>query len=291
MKNKKYNILVFKDDKGEHSQFQVSKYGLTALAGAAVTGLAALAALGYFALSKPGHTRKVADLEEKIQHLELANEEYHRNSVRMEETLNRFEEKATKLAGFVGVEAPEEAGIGGPDLDAELNPYLRYDLGMLNKKSELLEAHFEDLNKAFQQRSEMLDATPSVLPARGWISSSFKMRTDPFTKKRTWHNGIDISAQTGTPIYAPARGVVTAKGYSGGMGNMLTIDHGNGIRTRYGHLHNFNVSKGQRVERGDLIGYVGNTGRSTAPHLHYEVHKDGKAQNPMKYIIRDTQTF
>ena len=291
MKNKKYNVLVFKDDRGEHAQYQLSKYGLLALSGVALTVLTVLVVMSYLGLSNPRQGKKVGELEEKIQHLELANEEYHRNSVRMEEKLNGFEEKAAKLAGFVGVEAHEEAGIGGPDLDAELNPYLRYDLGMLNKKTELLEAHFVDLDNAFEEQSNMLDATPSILPARGWISSGFKMRTDPFTKKRTWHNGIDISAQQGTPIYAPAQGVVTSKGYSGGFGNMVTIDHGNGIRTRYGHLHNFNVSKGQRVERGDLIGYVGSTGRSTAPHLHYEIHKEKKAQNPMKYIIRDTQTF
>ena len=168
---------------------------------------------------------------------------------------------------------------------------MRYDLGLLLEDTELLEKHFETLDQAFQTRTEMLDSTPSILPARGWLSSGIGYRTDPFTNKRAWHNGLDISCAKGTPVYAPAKGVISYKGYQGGFGNLLVINHGNGLETKYAHLDKFNVSKGQRIKRGDLIAYVGSSGRSTAPHLHYEIHEEKKAINPMNYIIRDNTSY
>jgi len=291
MKNTKYNILVLQDERGEHRQFRVSKYLILSAVVLLLLTLGAAITIGYIGLERPGQKGRIVELEEKLGLLEAANERYHQTSLSLEEKLERFEEKATKLAEFVGVEITEQDGIGGPDIDAELNPYLRYDLGLMDTKMTLIETRFDELENVFREKAEMLDSTPSILPTRGWISSGFKMRIDPFTKKRSWHNGIDISAHEGTPVYAPARGVVTLKGYQGGFGNMLVISHGNGIKTRYGHLHKFNVTKGQRVERGDLIAYVGNTGRSTAPHLHYEVHQDDKALNPMKFIIREAQSY
>ena len=291
MKNTKYNVVVLEDERGEHRQFRVSKYLMVTIAVSVLGLVVGAVTIGYIGFERPGQKGRIAELEEKLGMLEAANERYHQTSVSLEEKLERFEEKATKLAGFVGVEITEQDGIGGPDIDAELNPYLRYDLGLMDTKMTLLETRFDELENVFREKAEMLDSTPSILPTRGWISSGFKMRVDPFTKKRSWHNGIDISAREGTPVFAPARGVVTLKGYQGGFGNMLEISHGNGIETRYGHLLKFNVTKGQRVERGDLIAYVGNTGRSTAPHLHYEVHQDDKALNPMKFIIRETQSY
>ncbi len=294
MKNTKYNIIVLKDDTADHRQFQLSKR--TVLFSASALALLLLMVLGFgiYTIKNPAQPSRIVDLEQKIQKLEVANDQYHQASVEMEEKLSVFEEKTVKLAEFVGVEVADEEGVGGPEvLDPELNPYLRYDLGMLNVKAQLLETQFGNLETAFEAQSNLLDSTPSILPARGWMSSGFKYRVDPFTKKRTWHNGLDISCHLATPVYAPAKGIVTFKGYQGGFGNLLEIDHGNGIKTRYGHLQKFKkgLTKGQRVERGDQIAYVGSTGRSTAPHLHYEISKNGKAINPMKYIIRDTQSF
>lgn len=294
LKNTKYNIIVLKDDTAEHRQFQLSKR--VVLFSASALGLLILVALGFgiYSLKNPAQPNRIVDLEQKIQKLEVANDQYHQASMEMEEKLSVFEEKTVKLAEFVGVEVTDEEGVGGPDvLDPELNPYLRYDLGMLNVKAKLLETQFGNLETAFKTQSNLLDSTPSILPARGWLSSGFKYRIDPFTKKKTWHNGLDISCHMGTPVYAPANGVIIFKDYQGGFGKLVEIDHGNGIVTRYGHLQKFKqgLKKGQHVERGDQIGYVGSTGRSTAPHLHYEISKDGKAINPMKYIIRDTQSF
>jgi len=293
-KSAKYNIIVFSDQHAEHRQFAISKKAVMLFFAGVMAGSVALVVMGLTLTKKFYRQSVISELKEENQALRLANDRYLEASIEMERKLKLFDEKTTKLAQFVGVEPSGLAvdGIGGPDIfENELNQYLRYDLGLLQDKTELLEERFDALEEAFVTQTELLDATPSILPARGWISSGFQYRTDPFTKKRTWHNGIDISAPEGTPIYAPADGVITYRGYQGGFGNLLAISHGSGLKTRFGHLKKFNVSKGQRVRRGDLIGYVGSTGRSTAPHLHYEVHQEDRAINPMKYIIREAKTF
>lgn len=294
MRNKAYNIIVLGDDNAGHKQFTISKKAVFLLVTMLLSGTyVAVAMFGVLVKNLANQSELVA-MKKENEALKLANDRYLEASIEMERKLNLFDEKTVKLAQFVGVEPGgfEADGIGGPELfEEELNRYLRYDLGLLEHKAKLLEERFDTLDEAFQAQTDLLDATPSLMPARGWISSGFQYRRDPFTRKRTWHNGLDISAHEGTPVYSPARGVVSYKGYQGGFGNLLVIKHGNGIETKYGHLSRFNVSKGQRVKRGDLIGYIGSTGRSTAPHLHYEIHKKDKAINPMSYIIRDVNPF
>ncbi len=294
MKNKAYNIIVFGDDNAGHKQFTISKKAVLLLATLFVSGICAAVAMVGVLVKNVANQTELVSIKKENESLKLANDRYLEASIEMERKLNLFDEKTVKLAQFVGVEPSgfEADGVGGPELfEEELNRYLRYDLGLLEHKAKLLEERFDTLDEAFQAQTDLLDSTPSLMPARGWISSGFKYRRDPFTQKRTWHNGVDISAHEGTPVYAPARGVVSYRGYQGGFGNLLVVNHGNGIETKYGHLSRFNVSKGQRVKRGDLIGYIGSTGRSTAPHLHYEIIKDEKAINPMKYIIRDVSQF
>ena len=134
---------------------------------------------------------------------------------------------------------------------------------------------------------ERLDHTPSIWPSRGWFSSGFGMRNDPFTGTRHMHRGIDIANHQGTPVVSPADGIVKELGSYGRMGKMLVIDHGYGYVTRYGHLAQIKVKRGQRVERGELIATMGSSGRTTGPHLHYEVWRNGKPLDPMKYILND----
>jgi len=162
---------------------------------------------------------------------------------------------------------------------------------LIEQKSDIIEQRLDTLDEAFKTQKELLDSTPSLLPAKGWITSGFANRIDPFTRKKTFHPGIDISGPKGTPVYAPANGVVVYKGFKGGLGNLLEINHGNGIKTRYGHLNKFNVAKGRRVKRGDLIGYVGSSGRSTGPHLHFEIRKVSNAIDPMRYIVEDIRPY
>ena len=294
--SKRYTIMVVSEHAGCR-QFSISKRTFAWSAGVASAFLGMLVFLSFQRMDMPvfpsGQAEEMALLQKENEELKLANDRYLEASKELERKLKAFDEKATKLAQFVGVEpAIATGGIGGPELlENELNRYLRYDLGLLETKADFLDQRFDGLDLAFREQAEKLDSTPSILPSRGWISSGYSYRTDPFTKKRTFHPGLDVSGPEGTPIYAPANGVVSFKGYRGGFGNMLVISHSQNLKTRYAHLYKFNVSKGQRVKRGDLIGYVGSTGRSTAPHLHYEVHKDGKPVDPMRFIIRDTKSF
>jgi murein DD-endopeptidase MepM/ murein hydrolase activator NlpD len=140
-----------------------------------------------------------------------------------------------------------------------------------------------------------LAAIPSIQPIKNddlkRMASGFGWRTDPFTKARRRHKGMDFSAPTGTPIFATSDGRITrADGRSAGYGKHIRIDHGYGYLTLYAHLSDYNVRRGQRVKRGDVIGYVGNTGRSVAPHLHYEVRKDGVAVDPINFYYGDLDT-
>lgn len=126
---------------------------------------------------------------------------------------------------------------------------------------------------------------PSILPIANFtLSSSFGVRSDPFAGSAAMHAGIDLASRSGTPIYATADGVVNRAEWFGGYGNMVEIDHGKGIATRYGHMSRIAAREGSRIKRGDLIGYVGSTGRSTGNHLHYEVRIDGRAVNPMPFL-------
>ncbi len=128
---------------------------------------------------------------------------------------------------------------------------------------------------------------PSIWPARGWVTSDFGQRVDPYTADRVMHAGMDIAAPHGKEVYAPSDGTVVFAGLEGGYGNVIVIDHGYGIKTRYGHLAKILVKAGERVNRGAQVAAIGNTGRSTGPHLHYEVRVNGIPQNPRKFILEE----
>ncbi len=155
----------------------------------------------------------------------------------------------------------------------------------LEKEMRIAEIQQQKIQKELVLQRENLTRIPSIWPARGRFSSPFGYRRNPFTHRRQFHKGIDISAPRGTPIHAPAAGVVTYADWFSTYGRVLEITHQNGLVTRYAHLSKYEVKPGTKVQRGDLIALVGNTGRSIAPHLHYEVHKNGKLVNPMYYIM------
>jgi len=191
--------------------------------------------------------------------------------------------------------SPEERqlGTGGPtnltpalqsetewlayNTEAEVDRLLRLSAFELEKYSEM-EAGLGDLK-------DRLDHTPSIWPARGWLQRGFGIKTDPFTGTRRLHRGLDISNNPGTPIFAPAAGRVQAVLQDRELGRSIVIEHDYGFVTRYGHLSQIDVVRGQKIERGDVIGRMGSTGRSTGPHLHYEVWCNGNILNPLDYIL------
>ena len=149
-----------------------------------------------------------------------------------------------------------------------------------------IEARLDSVRSGVEKRQALAAATPSIWPIAGWLSSSFGNRRDPFTGGRDFHPGLDIAADQGEGVIAPADGEVVAASYSGNYGNLVVIDHGFGITTRYAHLSRYAVRPGQSVRRGQTIGYVGSTGRSTSPHLHYEVLVNGQLTNPLRLLTR-----
>lgn len=154
-------------------------------------------------------------------------------------------------------------------------------------ESELRQQGLLELWQRLSERESLVSSIPSTKPANGWITSKFGYRFSPFTGSKVMHAGLDIAAPTGTPISAPADGIVSFAGYDSGYGKLVTIDHGYGLATRFGHTSQIYVKVGQRIKRGDPIAAVGNTGRSTGPHLHYEVRVNGAAVNPYKYILNE----
>lgn len=182
-----------------------------------------------------------------------------------------------------GFPVKEEAGQN-PVL--ELTPVLERELSWLDQETSIQERQGEELVASAEQRRARWEATPSIWPVKGWITSSFGRRVSPFTGKPAMHRGLDIGAEPGSPIQAPAGGVVRIAGYDSKMGRFITIDHGYGIETQYGHLQKILVTRGQRVQRGENIGLVGSSGRfSTGPHLHYQVAVNDRVVNPRRFIL------
>jgi murein DD-endopeptidase MepM/ murein hydrolase activator NlpD len=158
--------------------------------------------------------------------------------------------------------------------------------GLLRGLLESLESRLLSVRDDVERRNALAEATPSIWPAHGWISSNVGPRRDPVTGGADYHGGLDIAGERGQPVYATASGLVKQLGYQGAYGNLVTIDHGFGLESRYGHLLNYAVKKGAKVKRGDVIGHVGATGRATGYHLHYEVLANGRLLNPLQLLTQ-----
>jgi murein DD-endopeptidase MepM/ murein hydrolase activator NlpD len=156
--------------------------------------------------------------------------------------------------------------------------------GLLRTLLESLESRLTLVSHSVDRRNALAAATPSIWPSNGWLSSMMGHRVDPFTGADDFHSGLDIAGERGQAVYATAAGTVTHTGFQGGYGNLIILDHGFGLETRYGHLLSYTVKPGAKVKRGDLIGHVGNSGRSTGYHLHYEVLANGKLLNPLQFL-------
>ena len=164
---------------------------------------------------------------------------------------------------------------------------LSNNLGHLTAQAKIQTISFQELDDFFKNQKSLLLATPSIWPTRGWVTSDFGFRKSPFTGLRERHEGWDIGARSGSAIRSTADGMVTVAGREHGYGKMMEVDHGYGLVTRYGHNSKNPLKAGARVKRGQIIALVGNTGRSTGPHLHYEVRLNGVPVNPKNYILED----
>ena len=217
-------------------------------------------------------------------------------AVKMDE-LRQVDQKIRIMAKLVvGKNKDQLLGIGGPVSEENRlrSKVVADDQAMISeigRRVELLmddaalrERSFTDLLVFLQRKKSLLAATPSVWPVLGWVTSEFGKRLSPFGSEPEFHKGIDIATRAGTPVHAPADGIVAEVAYRHDLGQMVRIDHGHGISTLFGHLSRAIVRNGTTVRKGDRIGLVGNTGRSTGSHLHYTVNMNGVAVNPRKYL-------
>jgi murein DD-endopeptidase MepM/ murein hydrolase activator NlpD len=204
------------------------------------------------------------------------------------------EKKVRTIFGLPEVDAQiRELGVGGPMLsqvvnvgpEAEHVEMAESDLEKLLRQARFEKENFEYIYSSLSGKKKLLDHTPSIIPTAGSFSCGFGMRIDPFTGIKQPHLGVDLAADIGTPVYATADGVVSSVERDRGLGRVVKINHLSGYLTVYGHLSQIKVKNGQYVKRGEMIGTVGNTGLTTGPHLHYEVHYQGRPQNPVRYFL------
>ena len=190
-----------------------------------------------------------------------------------------------KLRGMGGSAAGDDFFPTTGPQTAELVERMKGELAALNDLARSQETSFTELQEQLMKRTSYLASTPSIWPTRGWVTSTFGRRVDPFTGLPHSHHGIDIANRVGTPVAVTADGVVTKTSWTRALGKYVQVRHGYGYKTVYGHLAETFVKVGQRVKRGDRIATMGNTGRSTGPHLHYAVLVNGSAVNPFNYIL------
>jgi murein DD-endopeptidase MepM/ murein hydrolase activator NlpD len=217
--------------------------------------------------------------------------------IRQDEQVVRSFLGLDKNRGGVGGSEEGQGGEPSPDLRSidpnessatSTIPPVPERSGSLLDKAQRLQANLQELVAVMREQRNLRDSTPSIVPVlteNYWFSSGFGWRRSPFTGLADFHNGLDISGPQGTPVIAPGDGIVIKKAQDKYLGNYLEISHGRGITTLYGHLSGYNCNAGQRVKRGEIVAYMGNTGLSTGHHLHYTVKVHGRAVNPLTYIL------
>ena len=285
----------------EPSKVVEVSYGVLKSMAVAVGVVAVLALLlGYAAVSRTTDQQRTSRLRQENVRLEQQLGEINGRLATLTDTLSRIAQRDARIRVLANLDPidpqVQAAGVGGP---AEPTPpgaaatpairqshEIRVDLNGLIRRANLLALSFREAADSLATHSARLAATPSIMPTQGWLTSAFSsMRAHPILHIARPHEGIDVTAPMGTPIEAPAAGVVIETGWESGYGNTVSIDHGYGIVTKFAHTSKILVREGQRVSRGQRIALVGNSGLATGPHLHYEVHVNGRPVDPLKYVL------
>ena len=296
---KKYHIVIFKDRDGGFRKVQLRGWIL----GILLLLLFSLSGLSVFLWT---HYDRARALEVELESAKRIAQDYDRQVLRLsgqlqtlQEDLSRVQQFDSKLRVLMNIgdskdsELPETASaianLHNPSFLAQHRElYARRTHSLVDEL--LTQVQLEELDQQtlvcfLRENQDILLSTPSIWPADGYVTSGFGKRRSPFTGIWTMHAGIDVANRVGTPIWAPARGVVTFAENDGAYGLSIVIDHGNNVSTRYAHLSKLGVKPKQVVQRGEVIGSMGNTGRSTGPHLHYEVRIGGMPVDPRRYIL------
>jgi len=232
---------------------------------------------------------QIDTLQEKISFFERKLADLKQVDEKIRSMAGEMTGKSRKSSKHQAAEAREQLlGVGGPmpagEAGADKLTHLNRHMDRLLEDAAARERSLAELQEFLRAQRSIAAVTPAVWPVTGWITSEFGPRTNPFGSRREFHTGIDIATKLGAPIQAPADGIVTNVEKRPDLGLLVQIEHGRGISTLYAHLFRSAVSKGQVVRRGEVIGYVGNSGRSTGAHLHYSVNLNGVYVNPRKYL-------
>jgi murein DD-endopeptidase MepM/ murein hydrolase activator NlpD len=304
MASRRYTILIADRTSGVVRRVTISARPAVAVACAIVT-LPVLIGIGAAWKAKAD----VASLYASNQSLEAENSNYRGATKALSEQIDVLESAVSdlgagaaldptlarameKLPAFVknramggsAAVAPLEQTAYAKTLSALSTPEDTF--GLLRTVLEGLQSRLHDVRAMVERRNALAAATPAIWPAHGWLTSRMGSRQDPMTGGEDFHAGLDIAGEKGQPIYATAAGTVSQAGYQGAYGNLVVLDHGFGLETKYGHLSSFTVRPGQDVKRGDVIGRLGATGRATGYHLHYEVRANGRLLNPLQLLTQ-----
>jgi len=257
--------------------------------------------IGFLVFTPIFESPKEKELKRELQFVKLNEELHSKKLVQLEKVLHDLQERDNNIyrTFFELNPIPDEqrkAGFGGVNRykslenfdNSELVIDITQNMDILSKQLKIQSESLDEIVKYAKNKEDLLAAIPAIQPIRNddlnRMASGYGWRTDPFTKARKRHFGMDFSAPQGTPVFATGPGkVIRVDSQASGFGKHIRIDHGFGYITLYAHLSKYNVKKWQKVKRGDLIGFVGNTGRSEAPHLHYEVHKNKNKVNPINF--------
>jgi len=301
-KEKFYSVIIVSGAKTSSREFSISQRFLYRSA----FGVLVLMVFSGFAifdyLSTASNRHKLRTLQQEAAKKDRLIGDLSKKVELLDHSIRRMEIYTDRILVASGLKSPlalKEVGSGGGPVELRNDPILpatppvvaqqAEDLmgraSHLGNKSRELEKTLKYVRSVIDKQKVRLASTPSIWPTRGYLTDVFGSRRHPITGKSDFHPGLDISTQLGNKVIAPANGLVLCAEKRAYYGNLIIIDHGYGFTTRYGHLASFKVREGQRIKRGDVIGFVGSTGMSTAPHLHYEVRVFGKPRNPLNYMI------
>lgn len=289
MAAKKFTVLIIPEGSHQVRRFNVRRSVLQWLAGIGVVMLVTVGLLTVSYFRTHLDRREFARLKSanSSQQMELQRLTASLQDLRQEMVvLAQNDAKVRVLARLSKPHSDTLAGIGGPSEEENGDRFsaLQKQIDAVRQAIDLRRESQEEIQGFLNDRRSLLGAKPSGWPIKGWVTSGFGMRESPFSNRNEFHPGLDIAARTGTPVHATAAGVVSRAEATVGYGNLVVIDHGYGFKTYYGHNSRIFVKVGQRIKRGQVISAVGDTGRSTGPHCHYEVRVNGLPVNPRKYL-------
>lgn len=295
--SKKYSVIVVPDKNDQVINKSISGRLILAVCALVICFIATSIYFTFGFISTTIDRKKMTNLNEENEFLSGKVSELENTVHDLRAEMSTLMEKDDYIRLVFDLPALDsdlrEVGIGGfeyerPEISSELayrTWMVEEDVEKIQRQLELENASYEDLATKVKERKNILNHTPTVRPTEGVLSRGFGMHHDPFTGIYQPHNGIDIAGPKGTPIHATADGIVKFAGYQNKLGNTVILDHGNGIRTYYGHLSKIMVTRGHKVKRYDKIGEMGSSGYSTGSHLHYEVRIGQRPVNPYRYIL------